>query len=44
MSSSFSQFFGGGGGGFAAGCVEGLWKKLVEKVLKFDARFAGEGS
>ena len=28
----------------AAGCVEGLWKKVVKKVLKMDRPYGPEGS
>ena len=31
------------GRGSAAGCVEGLWKKVVKKVLKMDRPFRAGG-
>ena len=33
-----------GGAADAAGCVEGLWKKVVKKVLKMDRPYGPEGS
>ncbi len=35
---------GAKGHGFAAGCVEGLCKKVVKKVLKMDRPYGPEGS
>ena len=37
----FAADFEEKGRGFAAGCVEGLWKKVVKKVLKIDRPLAG---
>ena len=40
----FAAIFKRGGAASAAGCVEGLQKKVVKKVLKMDRPYGPEGS